>query len=715
MRIHRRFFPWLMGLFTAAMIAALGSPAGAELVANATASSTTPAAHAAKAGKHEAKKHTAKKHKAKRHKAGKHAKKPKGLPLGKGPKEKGGTKTIRKASEIPLAPAWTEAQLNAEPSGNWITSEGGTTGDHYSQLKEINTKNVHHLKAAWMTQLDGSGLAPKYAGEATPVEYKGVIYYVTGADDVFAVSVANGKILWVHAAELPEAVNAVCCGWDNRGVTLAEGKVFTAVLNGSVEALSQRTGHVIWKTEMGTNADGYTVTSAPLYYHGMIFIGPVGAEFAVRGFMEAFNAKTGAVLWKHWNIPGPGEPGHSSWPAGTSCEQCNKEWEVGGATTWNAPTVDDRTGDIYYSTSNPSGDLQGVTRAGDDKWSVSILALHYKTGKLAWGYQEVHHDIWDLDASSQPVMIRAKIKGKMVEGIDQNNKDGYSYFVDAKNGKPVFPIPEVAVPQNATVDATSPTEPLPSMPPFQPLKLNAAGVEELQKMNDEQAAKEGISAPTVTSGLGLNGDDLFYPWNQVGEETTTGISSIGAAGDREGVPSFDPVTGDMFVCSVQSLGDAVLTTKLETPNHTEGFGYTRASEGLIGNQAANSATSKGYETAYNMHTGKIMWRDEWPHECYYGNTTTAGGLMFAANFEGEELAIDTKTGKELWHFDLGAGGAIATAFEFKGKEYVSVYAGGNEEGDITRGDNLWTFKLNGHGPHGIALEKTPPPKVKIKE
>lgn len=693
----------LLGVMSALVVAVAGSPTAAGVVAGAAASTN---AHAAK------KAHAKKAHKRKAHRKKGHEKR--GLALGEGPKEKGATKAVRKASDIPLAPAWSEAQLNAEPSGNWITSEGGTTGDHYSQLREINTKNVGHLKAAWMTQLDGSGLAPKYAGEATPVEYKGVIYYVTGADDVFAVSVATGKFLWVHPAELPESISDVCCGWDNRGVTLGEGKVFTAVLNGSVEALNQRTGKVMWKTEIGANSQGYTVTSSPLYYKGMIFIGPVGAEFAVRGFMEAFSAKTGRPLWKHWNVPGPGEIGHSSWPSGTSCEQCNHEWENGGATNWYAPTVDDKTGDIYYSTANPGGDLQGVTRAGDNLWSVSILALHYNTGKFAWGYQEVHHDIWDQDASSQPAMIRVKIKGKMVEGIDQNNKDGFSYFVNAKNGKPVFPIPEKPVPQNAVVDATSPTQPIPTMPPFYPQKQTQIGLEEDQTLLNEAAAKVGAPTATVTSGLGFEGRDLFYPWTQIGETNTLGISGIGDFGDNEGAPSFDPVTGDLYVCSFQNLVALELSTTLEVPNH-ELFGFKRAIEGVAAFPNDNSRGVPGFVTAYNMHTGKIIWENHWAHDCYDGNLTTAGNLLFVGNSVGEEFAYNAKTGRELWHFELGAGAGPATAFEFKGHEYVAVYAGGNVENHILQGDNLWTFKLHGHGPHGIAFGKTLPPKKKIKE
>ena len=299
-----------------------------------------------------------------------------------------------------------------------------------------------------MTQLDGSGNASKYSGEADLTVYKGVGYYPTGADDIFAVSIKSGKILWIHKGELPETIADVCCGWDNRGVAIGDGLVYSSVLTGSVEALNQKTGELVWKTELGEPAEGFTATSQPLYYEGMVFIGPVGSEYGVRGFMEAFNAKTGALVWKHYNIPAPGEFGHETWPvapegAGRAsyCKECAQEWQHGGATTWNAPTVSAKTGDIYYSTANAGGlgvnggDYGGGTRGGANLWTASMLALNYKTGELAWGYQIVHHDIWDYDQSVAPIMIEAEVEGKKQEDIAIGNKDGYIYDVNAETGR----------------------------------------------------------------------------------------------------------------------------------------------------------------------------------------------------------------------------------------------------------------------------------------
>ena len=222
-----------------------------------------------------------------------------------------------------------------------------------------------------MTQLDSSGEATPYSAESSPTEYDGVDYYVTGVDDVFAVSVASGKILWVRPGNIPpQTVPTSAAAGTTAACRSAEGLVYVGVLTGSIEALNQQTGKLVWRTELGTPSEGLTVTSAPLYYEGMIFIGPVGSEYGVRGFMEAFNAKTGAPVWKHYNIPAPGEFGHETWPTGTTGgvgsnrQRENDEWKHGGATNWNAPTVDPKLGLILYSTANAGNDYEGYDREG---------------------------------------------------------------------------------------------------------------------------------------------------------------------------------------------------------------------------------------------------------------------------------------------------------------------------------------------------------------
>jgi alcohol dehydrogenase (cytochrome c) len=640
---------------------------------------------------------------------------------------KGGTKAIESASEIPVAPEFTPAQLNAESDGNWLSSQGGgTTGDHMSLLSEITPANVASLKADWMTQLDGSGEASKYSGEADVVAYDGVGYYPTGADDIFAISLKSGKILWLHKGELPETIADVCCGWDNRGVSIGGGMVFSSVLTGSVEALNQQTGALIWKTEMGEPAEGFTATTQPLYYDGKVFAGPVGSEYGVRGFMEAFNAKTGALLWKHYNIPAPGEFGHETWPVQNpnapggitgTCKECDQEWQHGGATTWNAPTVDPKTNTVEYSTANAGGigvnggDSGGDTRGGEDLWTASMLSLNANTGELVWGYQEVHHDIWDYDQSVAPVMTTATIEGKTVEGIVAGNKDGFLYYVNAETGVPIFPAPETPVPQDVALEATFPTQPIPSIPPPENLRITPEELALAQAKACEEAAKttaahKPFPCPKVVNG-GWNEDDVFAPFTEVGSSTVE-LSSGGGSGMRIENNAYDPENDELYTCSRgPSASGKQLESQVQLPQG-ETFGVGKS--GLSASITLPTGTHHhGFIAATNLATGKQTWMIETPEECYAGPTVTKGGVIFEGERESTIVAYEASTGKKLWTFEVGAPTSMVSVYEQENEERVSIYAAGNNlEGGATHADDLWQFSLKGSGAQGpIAEGQTP--------
>jgi alcohol dehydrogenase (cytochrome c) len=583
-----------------------------------------------------------------------------------------------------------------------------------------------------MTQLDGSGEASKYSGEADMTVYKGVGYYPTGADDIFAISVKSGKILWTHKGELPETVADVCCGWDNRGVAIGDGLVYSAVLTGSVEALNQKTGELVWKTELGEPAEGFTATSQPLYYEGMVFIGPVGSEYGVRGFMEAFNAKTGALVWKHYNIPAPGEYGHETWPtaaegptrAGT-CKECDNEWQHGGSTTWNAPTVSAKTGDIYYSTANAGGggvnggDYGGATRGGANLWTASMLALNYKTGEMAWGYQEVHHDIWDYDQSVAPIMINAEVEGKKQEDVAVGNKDGYIYDVNAETGQPVFPAPEKAMPQDIPLEATYPTEPVPAIPPAEAMHPTAAEMTAFQESACTEAAKttqyhKPFPCPKVVEG-GYEGLNVFAAYNEVGSPTVD-LSSAGGSGIRTNNDAYDPETGLFITCSRggQWGGKQFVSQNQLPQGEAFGTGKTGLSVSLNGTQVGNER--HGWLAATNLNTGKQAWMVETEEPCYSGVAYTKGGVLFLGEEEGRLAAYDASTGKKLWSTEIGAPPGMVSVYEMEGKEHVSIYAGGNslEGGGKAHADDLWQFSLSGSGAQGpIALGQTPPPPTTL--
>ena len=582
------------------------------------------------------------------------------------------TEAAEETGGIAAAPEFTSEELFETAGDNWVTNGGGTTNDRYSSLDEIDTENVKQLKGDWMTKIGQNATAAKFSAEGTAVEYEGTIYISDGADDVFALDASDGEILWTYEPKLPPDPlgNVICCGWDNRGVAIGDGMVYISQLNGDQVALDQETGKVAWSTPVVKPGEGYSITSAPLYYDGKIYVGGSGGEYGIRGRLTALDAKTGKVDWRFYTIPGPGETGHNTWPKGDA-------WKHGGGGIWNTPTVNPKTGTLFFSTSNAAPDWFGADRKGDNLFTASIVALNAETGKLQWHYQMVHHDLWDFDAPSPTVLMTGEMNGEEVEAVGEPEKTGWVYLVNQETGKPVYPIPEVKVPQDPA-QATSPTQPEPTMEPFSPLETTKQGVEAA-----EVAVAENTPKPKVV------GTKIFEPMStDPSEVKVTPNTAIG--GDNWPPSSYDPGKNMYYVCSQSGAVGVVVLKNL--PAYKAGETYT-GSEPFF---AANGFNSPGYLTAYDMSTGMIAWKNSFPESCYSGTVSTAGGLVFVGMNNGEFQAYDAETGKLLWHFQTGAGAnTTATVFEDEGEEKVAIYAGGNSLAATPHGENFWVFSLKG--------------------
>ncbi len=573
---------------------------------------------------------------------------------------------------IALAPEFTTEELSEPAGDNWITNGGGTTNDRFSTLEEINTENVKELKGDWLAKIGANATAAKFSAEGQALEYEGTIYISDGADDVFALDAGTGEILWTYEPKLPPDPlgEVVCCGWDNRGVALGDGMVFVSQLNGDQVALDQETGAVKWSTPVVEPGQGFTITSAPLYYNGNLYVGGSGGEYGIRGRLTALDATTGKILWKSFTIPGPGEQGHNTWPSD------NKAWTHGGAGIWNTPTVDPKTNTLYFSTSNAAPDWNGAERAGDNLWSASIVAMDAETGKIKWGYQMVHHDLWDFDAPSPTVLMEGEMNGKKVEAVGEPEKTGWVYLLDRNTGKPIYPIPEVKVPQDPA-NKTSPTQPEPTMEPFSPIQTSAESVKIV-----EESLKNEHPVPKVRA------TKIFEPMST--DPNSINLTPNSASGGNNWPPSsYDPKDNMYFVCSLEGAFGVIAET-----NHTKYEAGKTFTGGEFGPTTGFGAP--GFVTAYDMSTGKIAWQDKLPESCYSGTVSTAGGLVFVGQNNGELHAFNVENGEKLWSFQTGAGAnTTATVFEDEGEEKVAIYAGGNSLAATPHGENFWVFSLKG--------------------
>ncbi len=279
---------------------------------------------------------------------------------------------------------------------NWLLHGRTYDNQRFSPLTQISDANVKTLVPVAIIQ---TGIANSF--EVTPIIVNGVMYVATPGDHVQAYDAASGEPLWVYNPTL--SYSDLCCGPESRGVAVAYGKVFVAQLDGVIVALDAKTGALLWKSDPAATLPQpthfYSFTGAPQVYHGMVVIGSAGAEYPIRGFVQAYDAGTGKLIWRFNTIPAPGEPGSDSW-SGDS-------WKFGGGSVWNAPAFDPERGLISFGVGNPNPDILGDVRKGDNAYTDSIVALHARDGKLAWWYQTVAHDLWDLDNAGPVIFLDA--------------------------------------------------------------------------------------------------------------------------------------------------------------------------------------------------------------------------------------------------------------------------------------------------------------------
>src|SRR6478735_5347065 len=329
-----------------------------------------------------------------------------------------------------------ERILNArsEPQ-NWLTYYGAYDGQRFSPLDQINKETIKQLTPAWVFQCGSVGLhsgKSTYSFEASPLVVDGIMY-VSGWDGwVWALDAQTGNILWQYRTAAAFDVS-LCCGNVNRGVAVAEGKVFVTTLAAHVIALDAATGKKVWDQVYGDVRAGESATVAPLIVKDMVIVGSSGGEFGVRGHADAFKLENGERVWRCYMIPKPGEPGSETWP------DDGEAWQRGGANCWTTPTYDPDTNILYFNTGNPCPDFDGDVRIGDNLYTDSVVAVDPDTGQIKNHYQYTPHDVWDYDSTMENILF--EMDGRKCSG--HFDKNGYFFVLDRTDCSLIRVVPFV--------------------------------------------------------------------------------------------------------------------------------------------------------------------------------------------------------------------------------------------------------------------------------
>lgn len=559
-----------------------------------------------------------------------------------------------------LAMSQGTAQQRAEDLA-WPFYGNNPGGMRYQDIDQINPGNVSELKPVWILHTKVIGKHTSF--EDQPIIRDGMMFITSPRDHVFAVDPATGQIIWTYSpTDMPPLSDiAACCGQDNRGVAVSDGKVFVGRLDGTLVALNERTGQPAWKVTVADWRDKWSETMAPLAIDGKVIIGGSGGEFLRRGFVAAYDANTGRQIWRFYTVPRPDEFGGDTW-AGDS-------WRTGGGTVWTTPMADPRLGLLYITTGNAAPDLNGSRRAGDNLFTDSVVALDISSGQMRWYFQEVHHDLWDYDAAQPVQLFTLDRHGKRIPALGHANKDGYYFILDRRTGHAIAPVYEEPVPTHPVWQHPSPTQPVPVTARLIP--------DQVEHVPQQMHAAAEWTPPQPDPTLIQPGFEAGPEWTPSAYSPRTHFTYIEAGG-------YQPWNYRAIPDEVNTLASAAVPKIPGVRNW-----------GLI--------------EAIDTTTGRIVWRDRTPHKLVSG-VTVAGDLVFVGQSDRRFDALDARTGKVLWSFynraqGIGGANGCPAVYTVNGREYIVMAFGGNDHVRLSDmspvGDAVIAFALGQNGPPRI--------------
>src|SRR5579862_9277049 len=562
-------------------------------------------------------------------------------------------------------PAFTPAQLSAQAGANWILENGNIESNRYSSLSQINGSNGGSLKLAWTTHL-ANPTQPELAlsGKANPIIYNGVMYVQDQWGRITALDATSGKILWQFDPQV--GLNTPTFIAQN-SIGMGDGMIFTGEF-GSVYALNAQTGAQVWVNQIVDPVAGGSIDVSPVYYKGLVILGTTGGDSGGSCIDVALDAKTGAVKWHYSNIPSnPKAYGWNTWPA--------NRYYYGGGAVWDMPAVDPKYDLVYVGTGNPLPFNGLINGPGAEYGTESVYALNALTGKFAWMFQEVHHDIWDYDSMETPLVETISSGGKQIDVVSHINKNALNFILDAQTGKPVVSVTEVPVPQDPLAH-TYPTQP------------HSAGDEIVPQVVQDPQSWTGVLAPD-----GKPYKISTVPYTPYNDSQFLVFSPTFSGGVEWPDPSFSAKTGYEYVCAnIQSIAIKSPPAADQHPVITNAGAVIQLAVASVPNSLSISRLD-----AFNPANNKTVWHHDDVTTGGFANgnptgpcdspvTTTAGGLVLIGriiatpqNPNGQAMiqAYDDMTGTLLWQLPVLVNGKVVaivpriSVYAVNGKEYIA--------------------------------------------
>ena len=504
---------------------------------------------------------------------------------------------------------------------NWLTYSGTYASQRHTPLREITPQNVRNLEQKWVLQGQVLG-----AWQSSPLVVDGIMYLTQRPNDVLAVDAETGRAFWLYRYN-NSAEQRVCCGANNRGLAIHGGTLFMGTLDAHLIAIDAKNGQPLWNTKVADSKLAYSVTMAPLVIGDKVIVGTGGGEYGIRGFIAAYDVRTGNEVWRFNTIPSPGEPGSETWTG--------DDWEHGGASVWVTGSYDPELNLTYWGIGNPGPDWNPDQRPGDNLYSDSVVALDADTGKLKWHFQFTPNDGYDYDSVQVPVLVDLPWQGRPRKLMLWANRNGFFYVLDRATGEFLHGTPFVKVNWASGLDAKG----------------------------------RPIQTPQPPGAATWPGNQGGTNWYSPSFSPRTGLFYLSAWVDYASYFRHEPQEFELGR-NFAGGGHRVVTPVPDAP------GVAIGRRTPINNWT--DAVGHGEVLALDPRTGEQRWSFKQYDVTDSGILTTATDLLFTGGREGYFHALDARTGALLWKAALG--GQIVNApisYSIDGRQYIATISGNN--------------------------------------